>query len=404
VNAQVSARRLSRLDLDAPAFVADPYPSFHAERARGPVGWHEPSQTWLVVDHAACSQVLRDRRLGRIWHDRQPTAVFEPFNLLHRNQMMENEPPNHSRLRRKVSAAFARGHVERMRPRVIDLGATLLDAVAAADGSEFDALADFAEPLPVLVIAELLGAPRSDVDRLRAWSQAIVRMYEPSISPQVQAEALAASREFADYMRELIRLRRSDLGDDLLSDLLQAQEGDDGLTDDEVLASAILLLNAGHEASVNVFGNGLVALLEHPDQWQRLVDGDVDPALAVEEMLRFDSALQLFERTATADVEVADVVVPAGEKVAVLLGAADRDPAVFDQADALDVGRDPNPHLAFGAGVHFCLGAPLARVELAESLRLLVTAYPALQLSGRPRRRSTFVLRGYESVPVSTRG
>ena len=201
----MSARRLSRLDLDDPAFVADPYPSFHAERARGPVSWHEPSETWLVVDHAACSQALRDRRLGRIWHDRQPAAVFEPFNLLHRNQMMENEPPNHSRLRRKVSAAFARGHVERMRPRVIDLGATLLDDVAAADGSEFDALADFAEPLPVLVIAELLGAPRSDIDRLRAWSQAIVRMYEPSISPQVQAEALAASQEFADYMRELIR-------------------------------------------------------------------------------------------------------------------------------------------------------------------------------------------------------
>ena len=205
-------------------------------------------------------------------------------------------------------------------------------------------------------------------------------------------------------MRELVVARRADLGDDLLSDLLRAQEGDDGLTDDEVLASAILLLNAGHEASVNVFGNGLVALLEHPDQWHRLVDDDADPALAVEEMLRFDSALQLFERTATADVEVADVVVPAGEKVAVLLGAANRDPAVFEEADALDVARDPNPHLAFGVGVHFCLGAPLARVELAESLRLLVTAYPRLELSGRPRRRPTFVLRGYHSVPVSPGG
>jgi cytochrome P450 len=400
----VSNRRLSRLDFDDLAFVADPYPSFHAERARGPVSWHEPSETWLVVDHAACSQALRDRRLGRIWHDRQPSNMFEPFNLLHRNQMMENEPPNHSRLRRKVSAAFARGHVERMRPRVIDLGTTLLDAVASSGGAEFDALADFAEPLPVLVIAELLGAPGADINRLRSWSQAIVRMYEPSISPEVQVEALAASQEFADYMRELIVARRADLGDDLLSDLLRAQEGDDGLTDDEVLASAILLLNAGHEASVNVFGNGLVALLEHPDQWHRLVDDDADPALAVEEMLRFDSALQLFERTATADLEVADVVVPAGEKVAVLLGAANRDPTVFEDADALDVARDPNPHLAFGVGVHFCLGAPLARVELAESLRLLVTAYPRLQLSGRPRRRPTFVLRGYHSVPVSPGG
>jgi cytochrome P450 len=396
-------RRLSRLDLDDSAFVADPYPSFHAERARGPVSWHEPSRSWLVVDHAACSQALRDRKLGRIWHDKQPADVFEPFNLLHRNQMMENEPPNHSRLRRKVSTAFARGHVERMRPRVIDLGTALLDEVAAR-GGEFDALADFAEPLPVLVIAELLGAPRTDINQLRAWSQAIVRMYEPSISEDVQGEALVASQEFADYMRTLITERRADLGDDLLSDLLRAQEGDDGLTDDEVLASAILLLNAGHEASVNVFGNGLVALLEHPDQWQRLVDGEVDPAIAVEEMLRFDSALQLFERTATADVEVADIVVPEGEKVAVLLGAANRDPGVFDDADAFDVGRDPNPHLAFGVGVHFCLGAPLARVELAESLRLLTTTYPRLELAGTPRRRPTFVLRGYQSVPVRSTG
>ena len=381
----MSARRLSRLDFDDPAFVADPYPSFHAERARGPVSWHEPSETWLVVDHAACSQALRDRRLGRIWHDRQPAAVFEPFNLLHRNQMMENEPPNHSRLRRKVSAAFARGHVERMRPRVIDLGATLLDDVAAADGSEFDALADFAEPLPVLVIAELLGAPRSDIDRLRAWSQAIVRMYEPSITPEVQDAALAASQEFADYMRELIGLRRGDLGDDLLSDLLRAQEGDDGLTDDEVLASAILLLNAGHEASVNVFGNGLVALLEHPDQWQRLVDGAVDAGAR----RRGDAAVRLGAPALRAHGHrrrrgrrMSSCPRERRSRCCSAPPTATR-PCSTRQMRSTSVAI-PNPHLAFGVGVHFCLGAPLARVELAESLRLLVTAYPALQLSGRP--------------------
>jgi cytochrome P450 len=398
----MTQRRESRLDLGDAEFVRDPYPAFAAERSRGPVGWHEPSVSWLVVDHAACSQALRDRRLGRIWHDKQPADVFEPFNLLHRNQMMENEPPNHSRLRRKVSTAFARGHVERMRPRVIELGGALLSDVGDSGRGVFDALADYAEPLPVLVIADLLGAPRSDIGELRAWSQAIVRMYEPSISGDVQEAALRASAEFADYMRELVVGRRGALGDDLLSDLLRAQEGEDGLTDDEVLASAILLLNAGHEASVNVFGNGLVALLSRRDQWRRLVQGEVAFAVAVEEMLRFDSALQLFERTATADVEVADVVVREGEKVAVLLGAANRDPAAFDRVDDLDVGRDPNPHLAFGAGVHFCLGAPLARVELAESLRLLVSAYPDLELAGTPQRRPTFVLRGYQAVPVSS--
>ena len=401
----VMSRRTSRIDFYDPAFVADPYPTFHAERARGPVAWHEPSRMWLVVDHTAVGQALRSRRLGRIWKDRQPEDAFEPFNLLHRNQMMENEPPNHNRLRRKVSTAFGRGHVERMRPRVRALGAQLLEAVEAVEAVErgtFDALDDFAEPLPVLVIAELLGAPTVDFAQLRSWSQAIVRMYEPSVPDDVQAAALRASQDFADYMRALIAERRGRLGDDLLSDLLRAQEGDDGLTDDEVLASAILLLNAGHEASVNVFGNGLVALLDHPDQWQRLVDGEVDTPVVVEEMLRFDSALQLFERTATADVEVGDVVVRAGEKVAVLLGAANRDPWVFEEPDSFVADRDPNPHLAFGLGVHFCLGAPLARMELAESMRLLVSAYPGLRLARRPERRPTFVLRGYTSVPVTS--
>jgi cytochrome P450 len=313
--------------------------------------------------------------------------------------MMENEPPAHGRLRRQVSTAFARGHVERMRPRVSALGAELL-AEVEPDG--FDALRDYAEPLPVLVIAELLGAPRADFARLRTWSQAIVRMYEPSIGRDTEDAALRASQEFADYMRTLIAERRGSLRDDLLSDLIRAQDGAQGLTDDEVLASAILLLNAGHEASVNVFGNGLVAILTRPEEWRRLRVGAVEASTAVEEMLRFDSALQLFERTATAAVDIAGQQVAAGEKIAVLLGAANRDPAAFDDPDRLDLAREPNPHIAFGAGVHFCLGAPLARVELAESLSLLARTFPELRLADEPARRPTFVLRGYESVPVSS--
>lgn len=358
---------------------------------------------WLVFSHEQCNSVLRDRRFGRIWSDREPAERFQPFNLLHRSQMMENEPPQHTRLRRKVSTAFARGHIERMRPRVRELGVDLLERV---DGAEFDALADFAEPLPVLVIAELLGTPSADVWSLRNWSQAIVKMYErPTPAAEIQQAALDASSAFADYLRELIEERRGDLREDLLSDLLrsQGQADETSLTDDEVLASAILLLNAGHEASVNVFGNGLVALLESPDQWQRLVSGQVPIQLAVEEMLRFDSALQLFERTATTDVEVAGQIVAPGERIGVLLGSANRDEAVFGAPDQLDVGREPNPHLAFGAGLHFCLGAPLARMELAESLQLLTSAYPELSLNREPRRRPTFVLRGYVDVPVTTK-
>jgi unspecific monooxygenase len=273
---------------------------------------------------------------------------------------------------------------------VQELAAELL---AAVDGASFDAVGDFAEPLPVLVISELLGVPRSHAPQLRDWSQAIVRMYEPAPSPEVVAAAVAAAQDFAALIRELADERRAEPRDDLISDLVATD-----LSPDEVVASAVLLLNAGHEASVNVFGNGLVALLE-----RGLRPAD-DVALTVEEMLRFDAALQLFERTATAPVTIGDVTIEPGQKVAALLGAANRDPEVFADADVVDVRRDPNPHLAFGVGVHFCLGAPLARMELAESLSALFAAYPDLRLDGEPESRGTFVLRGYRSVPVTANG
>jgi unspecific monooxygenase len=375
------------LDLGDPEFVADPYPFFAEERRRHSVAWHEPSEMYLTFAHPAVSTVQRHRDLGRIWHDREPAAYLEPFNLLHRNQMMENEPPEHTRLRRPVAAAFNRGHIERLRPRVRELAAELL---AAVDPTEFDAVGDFAEPLPVLVISELLGVPRVHAPQLREWSQAIVRMYEPAPSTEVVDAAVIASRDFAALVRDIADQRRTDPADDLISDLVMTD-----LSPDEVVASAVLLLNAGHEASVNVFGNGLVALL------QRGLRPADDVPVTVEEMLRFDSALQLFVRTATAPVAIGDVVVEPGQKIAALLGAANRDPAVFADADTLDVRREPNPHLAFGVGVHFCLGAPLARMELAESLSAMFATYPDLRLAGDPVSRGTFVLKGYRSVPVT---
>ncbi len=382
------------IDLTAPAVVADPYPQFAAERRRHPVAWHEASGMWLTFDHASANAVLRHRRLGRIWRDKEPVERFEPFNLLHRNQMMENEPPEHTRLRRLVAGAFARGHVERLRPRVRELAAGLLDAV---DPAGFDVIGEYAEPLPVLVIAQLLGVPTDLAPQLRAWSQAIVRMYEVAPDEEQQDAAVRAAEEFAAVVRELARDRAASPRDDLVSDLVAAREGEARLSEDEVVASAVLLLNAGHEASVNVFGNGLVALLS-----RGLTPAPGHVPQCVEEMLRFDSALQLFERTATADVRIGDVTVEEGQKIAALLGAANRDPAVFEQADAFLPTRDPNPHLAFGAGVHFCLGAPLARMELAESLALLWERLPGLRLVDEPTPRGTFVLRGYQEVRVGT--
>lgn len=375
------------IDLTAAELVADPYPFFAEERAAHPVAWHEQSGGWLAFDHASVSAVQRDRRLGRIWRDREPTDYLEPFNLLHRNQMMENEPPEHTRLRRPVARAFGRGHVERLRPRVRALALELLDGI---DPAGFDVIADYAEPLPVLVIAELLGVPASYAPDLREWSQAIVRMYEPAPGQQVVDEAVAAATAFAGLVREIADERRRTPADDLITDLVATE-----LSADEVVAAAVLLLNAGHEASVNVFGNGLVAML------RRGLRPDADVAATVEEMLRYDSALQLFERTATEPVEVGGVAVATGEKIAVLLGSANRDPAVFDAPDEFQVARAHNPHVAFGVGVHFCLGAPLARMELTESLPALFDALPGLQLAGEPESRGTFVLRGYHRVPVS---
>jgi cytochrome P450 len=387
------------LDLTAASVVADPYPHFAAERAEHAVARHDAGGPWLTFTHQATSGVLRDRRFGRIWKDRspadtQPSDYLEPFNLLHRNQMMENEPPEHTRLRRLVAGAFNRGHVERLRPRVRSLAGSLL---AAVDPAGFDVVREYAEPLPVLVIAELLGVPASYAPSLREWSQAIVRMYEVAPSSAVVDAAVTAADSFAGLVRELAAERSAAPQDDLISDLVAARDGAARLTDDEVVASAVLLLNAGHEASVNVFGNGLVSMLT-----RGLVPGP-DVAACVEEMLRFDSALQLFERTATADVELGSVTVAEGEKIAVLLGAANRDPAVFEGPDEFRVSRTPNLHLAFGSGLHFCLGAPLARMELVESVSALFATYPDLDLAAEPVSRGTFVLRGYQNVMVATR-
>jgi cytochrome P450 len=378
-------------DLTAPEVVADPYPHFALERSAHPVAWHQPSARWLAFGHASVSTIQRDRRFARLWQDWEPTGYLEPFNLLHRHQMMENEPPDHTRLRRPVAAAFARGHVERLRPRVVALAEGLL---AEVDPSGFDVISEYAEPLPVLVIAELLGVPSSYVPQLRGWSQAIVAMYEQDPSSDTIAAAVAAATDFADLIRALIAERTRQPRDDLISDLAAT-----ALTEDEMVASVVLLLNAGHEASVNVFGNGLTAMLRG-GLWAGAASRLWEPKTCVEEMLRFDSALQLFERTALEPVLVGGVEIEAGQKVAVLLGSANRDPGAFEAPDEFRPGRDPNPHVAFGVGVHFCLGAPLARMELVESLSALRAAFGSLALASEPVSRGTFVLRGFRSVMV----
>jgi cytochrome P450 len=387
-------------DVTDPAFLADPYPAFAAARATGELQWHSGFRQQVALSHAACSAVLRDKGMGRLWSDREPAEEFPAFNLLHRHSLLESEPPTHTRLRRLVAGAFGRGHVERLRPVVQALALRLVDELSEPlrDGAEVDLLEAVAAPLPVEVIAELLGVPGPVRPALRGWSNAVVRLYEPSppLAQQVAAERAAA--DFVTAMRELVAARRTEPGDDLVSDLIAAQaDGDGRLSDDELVATCALLLMAGHEATVNGVGNGVLALLQHPGQWARIVAG-ADLAPAAEELLRYDSPLQLFERTATRDVVVAGVAVARGETVAALLGAAGRDPAVFTEPDALDVGRSPNPHLGFGVGLHYCLGAPLARIELQAVLGALAVRLPGMELAQPAQRRPEFVIRGLQEL------
>ncbi len=383
------------------AFLDDPYAVFALLRALRPVHEHPTLGAPVAVSHAACSAVLRGRDLGRIWADAEPAAEFAAFNLLHRNSLLEREGDPHHRLRGLVAGAFNRGHTARLAPRVHDLAARLVDDLAAGiarDGSA-DVIGCVAAALPVEVIAELLGVPEPARSALRGWSNAIVTMYEPAVSdpdgaPARRAAAERASAEFVDALRSLAEHRRRHPGDDLVSDLVRA-----GVDADELVGTAALLLMAGHEATVNVIGNGVLALLRHPAQWALLRSGPLD--LAVEELIRYDPPLQLFERTALVDTEVAGHPVPAGTRIAALLGAAARDPQVFDRPDELDVGRTHNPHLGFGAGVHYCLGAPLARLEVAAALDALRTRLPGLALAAEPIRRPDFVMRGLRELRVT---
>jgi cytochrome P450 len=348
--------------------------------------------------------VLRGRSLGRVWTPRWPDEPMPAFALIHVNSLLENEPPVHTRLRRLIAGAFSRGHVERLRPRVTALAERLADQVADAgsDGSPVDLIALYAEPLPVQVIGELLGVPEADWHLLRPWSNAIVKMYEYEVSDAQRDAAEQASAEFVEYLRALVAERRLTPGDDLVSSLITETDSDGGrLSEAELVTTCTLVLNAGHEATVNVVGNGVTALLQHEDQLAALRSDAALVPTAVEELIRFDSPLQLFERTAIGDTVIGDVTVEAGQKVAALLGAANRDPAVFASADSFDVTRVDNPHLGFGAGIHFCVGAPLARVELQTSLATLLNRFPDLALHAAPERRPEFVIRGVRSLPIT---
>ena len=392
------------IDFNNPTFVADPYEQLKALREIGKPVWHEGMQIFLAARHSDANDVFRNKSLGRIFTDKSPEFEWETFNWLHSDSILDSEPPKHTRLRSLVAKAFNRNKIEGMRPAVERITQQLLDAIdeKVKLGETFDLIADYAEPLPVKIIADLLGFPESEEHLLRPWSQSIVKMYEVNPSEQYQVEAKKAASEFAEYVRSLAEHRKTNPGQDLITDLAMVEENGEKLNSHELVATCVLLLNAGHEASVNAFGNGMVAALERPDQAELLrKNSRTITETALEEFMRFDAPLHLFERTATVDTELGGVKIEKGQKIAALIGSANRDASVFEMADEMDLTCDPNPHIGFGAGIHFCLGAPLARLEMSVSLPALWEKYPNMQLAGAPVRRPTFVLRGYESVSIS---
>ncbi|MFJ6565109.1 cytochrome P450 [Streptomyces sp. NPDC091412] len=391
-----------------PAFLADPYPAYAELRARGRVLHYEPTDQWLVPHHVDVSALLRDRRLGRTYQHRftheefgrtPPQPEHEPFHVLNDHGMLDLEPPDHTRIRRLVSKAFTPRTVERLKPYVHDLANELVAELVAAGGG--DLLRDVAEPLPVAVIAEMLGIPEADRAQLRPWSADICGMYELNPSEETAAKAVRASVEFSDCLRELIAERRKEPGEDLISGLIAAHDEGDRLTEQEMISTAVLLLNAGHEATVNATVNGWWALFRNPEQLAALrADHSLIPS-AIEELMRYDTPLQLFERWVLDEIEIAGTTIPRGAEIAMLFGSANHDPAVFTDPGRLDLTRRDNPHISFSAGIHYCIGAPLARIELAASMTALLERAPTLKLAAEPNRKPNFVIRGLDGLSVA---
>ena len=398
-----------RVDLFDPSFKADPYPTYAKLRSSAPVyraALPDGRGVWLITRYDDVLAVLKDQRFVKDWRGAltpeqlaQVPPIPEVMKPLSQN-MLDTDPPDHERLRALVSKAFTPRLIERLRPRVQAISDGLLDAVQ--DRGEMDLIDDYAFPLPITVIAELLGVPAEDRNNFREWSDAAVsgnasqEYMEEILIPHMQA--------FTDYLRALFEEKRANPGDDLVSALVRAEEAGDRLSEDELLGMVFLLLVAGHETTVNLIGNGVLALLQHPDQLRKLKE---DPSLikpAVEELLRYDGPVETStERFAREDVEIGGQVIPRGEMVLVVLAAADHDPQRFPDPDELDITRTDNRHLAFGKGIHHCLGAPLARMEGQIAISTLLRRMRNLRLKGSPESlswRPGMILRGLRGLPV----
>jgi cytochrome P450 len=398
------------LDLSDAAFVRDPYPLLAHLRAEMPVFWDEQWQKLFFLRYQDIAALLRDKRLGRslgkLNRDElgfpPPNPALREFEHFQANHILDMEPPNHSRIRGLVQKAFTPARIEALRGHIWQMVTESLANV----GPSFDAVHAFAEPLPVTVIAELLGVPVADRQHLRPWSAAIVKLFELDYSAAQAAAGNRAVIEFSDYVRNLAAERRKQPQDDLITAMVQVEEAGEKLSGDELVANCILFLNAGHEATVNGLSNALLHLEQHPTQRQLLIDASDKPEhtplwrTAIEELLRFDTPLPMFERWVYEDFEYNGINIPKGTELGLMYASGNRDGEKFEQPDRLDLRRNPNYHLTFGLGTHYCLGAPLARLEMTLALQVFLAHFPNYRIAKQDLNYGGFVIRGLEQLIV----
>lgn len=382
-------------------FYRDPYRWYSEIHASGATTFFwEQYGFWCVAGFDDVQALLRDRRFGRAPGLPERTEQIANWWETERWSLLAIDPPEHTQLRGLVNRAFLSRRIEQLRPRIRDLAGGLIDDFER-DGT-FDLLTDYAAPLPAIVIAEMIGLPGEMAPQLLAWSNSMVKMYMFGVDSDVEAEADRAAAEFVAYLTGVIAERRADPRPDLLSHMLDAEIDGQRLTEGEVIATTILLLNAGHEATVHTTGNAVATILRTGADPARLFASDEQAEATVEECLRFDAPLHLFTRYALDDVELdSGLRLRRGDQIGLMLGAANRDPRRFSRPDVFDPFRVDGGNVSFGAGIHFCIGAPLARLELVTSLRLLFERFPSLHLAAEPQYRDIFHFHGLDTVMVA---
>ncbi len=392
----------------SPEFKSNPYPFYETLRTTAPLVYWEQWNMWFVTHYDTSVALLKDNRLGHellsvMTREQlgvgEPPANQIPLVEMQSAWMLFRDPPTHTRLRMLVHKAFTPRMIEQLRTRIQSITDSLVDA-ALAQG-EMDVIADLAAPLPVMVIAEMLGVPESDRHLFPGWSRDLAYTLELTEAADIYDKAAVASVDFSAYLRDLAHARRKNPQPDLMSALVAAEDQGDKLTEQELISTCILLLLAGHETTTNLIGNGILALLRNPDQLEKLKAQPELGRSAIEELLRYDSPVQMTGRAALHDVEFDGRQIKQGMQVSFMLGAANHDPAVFENPEKLDITRDPNPHLSFSNGIHYCLGAPLARMEGQIAIQTLLRCAPEISLlNDNPTYRETWVLRGLEALSV----